>query len=152
VAESRGRGAGERVFLTYWHELTGRPYRDGQRVPRAVRLALGTRIVQPVAGGGTAEAWVRREHIGEGCDMQWEIAGYYSGPVPCIGRAAVLAALNAAAGAVCMTHLADCPNRCPPAYTPQAKLGSYNCLRTVECAGLLQATSTWNCECTQQPS
>jgi hypothetical protein len=139
-------------FEVYWRELTSRPYRVGRRVRPTLRLALATRIVQPLAGGGTAEAWVRREHIGKDCDKQWEIAAFYDGPTPCIGQGAALAALNAAAAAVCATHMADCPNNCPPAYTPQAQLGSYFCYDTREFAGLLQATETWNCACTQQPN
>jgi hypothetical protein len=138
-------------FELFWVELTGRPYRLGQRVPRALRLAFATRIVQPVAGGGTAEAWVRNEHLGKDCDKQWEIAAFYSGPAPCIGQPAVLAALNDAAAAVCMTHLADCPNPCPSAYTPQTQLGAYNCGARLESAGLLQKTEIWNCACTSQP-
>jgi len=63
----------------------------------------------------------------------------------------VLAALNDAAAAVCMTHLADCPNPCPSAYTPQTQLGAYNCGARLESAGLLQKTEIWNCACTSQP-
>jgi len=144
------KGTDER-FELIWVELTGRSYRVGQRVPRALRLAFATRIARPLAGGGTVEAWVRREHIGKDCDKQWEISAFYSGPVPCIGQAAVLTALNDAAAAVCMTHLVDCPNRCPPAYTPRAQLGAYNCGARLESAGLLQRIETWNCACTEQP-
>jgi hypothetical protein len=143
-------GLSQREFDALWLELTRRKFRKGGRVPVALQLALSTRIGQPVKGGGVAEAWVRRQHIGKGCDKQWEIAAFYDGPVPCIGQAAVLAALNAAAAAVCMTHMADCPNNCPPAYTPMAKPGFYMCGATREIGALLQGTEIWNCECTEQ--
>ncbi len=107
-------------------------------------------MVKPLPNGGTVEAWARREQIGKDCDKQWEIAAFYKGPVPCLGKAAVLAALNDAAADVCMTHMADCPNRCPPVFTPQATIGSYDCLATMEIGALLQGAHVWNCACTQQ--
>lgn len=82
-----------------------------------------------------------------------EIAGWYSNTLApgqaCIGQAAVLAALNAAAGAKCLATL-ECPSKCPCAYIPRQQLGSYTCQNGLEEGFLLQGTRVWNCQCLAQ--
>lgn len=88
---------------------------------------------------------------GSGCERRAEIAGWYEmslGPgQACLGEAAVKALLDAAATKVCCETL-ECPKDCPCNYTPQKKLGKYECNPGVSERGyLLQGTNVWNCNC-----
>lgn len=131
-----------------WRELTGREFRPGSRVSVALRSSIETLQAAPVQGGGNCVVFHRRRHLGAGCDKQWEIAGWYDGPLPCIGQAAVLAALNTAAGNLCKQLCADnCPKECPCTYFPQQRLAKYRCGPKREDGYLLQLTHVWNCRC-----
>ena len=154
MARSRSEWSAERRFEHRWRELTGREYRPGGRIPKALVTSIETlQQGKPPAAGppGPTFVFVRRKNLGRGCDKSWEIAGWYSAPVPCIGAPAVLAALNAAAGALCSKLCGQsCPPHCKCIYTPQAALGAYTCGATVEEGFLLQAAQVWNCNCLEQ--
>jgi hypothetical protein len=91
---------------------------------------------------------VRRKQ-GKDCEQKAEIGATYEGDITIVGvlgKAAVLAILNAAAAAECCRQL-KCPAECPCHYTPQNVLGFYTVVGTNEIGALLQAKRVWNCEC-----
>jgi hypothetical protein len=145
-----------RAFEQRWRELSGDRFSLRRRVPESFMLGLAT--LQPGAarlrrrGGADPNIVVTvRRRQGTDCEQQAEIAGFYSKQLngaACIGRAAVLAKLNAAAQDLCCKTL-KCPARCPCVYQPRQQLAIYRCNAQVEEGFLLQGQRVWNCACVE---
>jgi hypothetical protein len=91
-----------------------------------------------------------RDGQGTQCDDRAEIAGWYCKQLQggaCIGEAAVKAALDAAAAALCCSTIKCDPGVCPCRYIPQPRLAIYRCTNTEEEGFLLQEAGVWNCMC-----
>jgi len=150
---SKKRPTISKLFRRRWLELSGLKFGPKFRVPLSLVLSLET-LAPAQAGGVVPKAAPEivvftRKLRGSGCGKMAEIAGWYSAPVGpggCIGQAAVLAALNAAAGKKCCNVL-QCPKVCPCHYTPQHALAAYTCTATLEEGFLLQNKEIWNCRC-----
>jgi hypothetical protein len=136
----------EATLSERWLELTGTTLdKRGKDLPDTLLTSIAT---MQGAAGVAMDVFIRREE-GSGCEWRAEIAGWYQAPIPpggaCLGAAAVLNILNAAATAVCLAH--QCPLDCPCGYDPRAQLALYECTATIEKGYLLQGDRVWNCQC-----
>ena len=147
------RPAVSQRFKRRWFELSGEPFPPKLRIPKRLIVSLESVPAAPAGGGAAAPTFVFPRNVqGAGCNKMAEIAGWYSAPVGpggCIGPAAVLAALNAAAAQECCNVL-QCPDKCPCSYSPQLALGVYRCTAAVEEGFLLQGQRVFNCRCLAQ--
>jgi hypothetical protein len=145
-----------RRFQRRWLELTGEQFRPRVGVHPALVSSLSSiRFVPTRLQRIIKMRWplpevvvFARKQEGKDCDQKAEIAGWYSCKHNgvCIGQAAVLKVLNAAASKLCSETL-HCPSRCPCSYVPRKALGSYTCTATLEEGYLMQGTEEWNCFC-----
>jgi hypothetical protein len=165
VAASKKRGIQKPAKVAQaverrWLELTGKKLQPTARVPATLISSITTLHAGLAAGAPVADPdifiFVRKVQ-GTGCEKVAEIAGWYEmnlalwPNLPCIGRAAIKAILDAAATQFCCNTL-KCPEKCPCHYIPQAALGLYTCdPGVVESGYLLQTTEVWNCECLEPP-
>ena len=132
-----------------WQELAGELLTPRKRVG-PIGTALSSMRAVPIGGGAANPCFVFiRKEEGVGCDWKAQIAGWYAQDIAaggaCIGQAAVLSALNAAASGLCRQH--ECPAACPCGYVPRLKLGTYTCTATLEQGCLMQESEDWNCQC-----
>jgi hypothetical protein len=149
-------GQARRRFERRWLELTGERYRPSLRIPPTLVSSLSSLAFVPKRFPKIVKMrWpfpqvvvVARKHEGKDCDEKAEIGGWYSCEHngQCIGRAAVLKILNAAASKLCSKTL-HCPSRCPCTYVPRKALAAYECTATLEEGYLMQAVEEWNCFC-----
>jgi hypothetical protein len=150
------------LFQLRWREVNSSKF-DGKKLKPAALFA-GLRAVGAVhqiaaPGPGFAGppfelfATVRRRK-GKDCGQVAEIGAFYQGDtrvMGVLGKAAVLALLNAAAAAECCAKGVQCPKECPCAYAPRNAPADYFVAGTVEVGALLQGLQVWNCGCALRP-